>query len=89
MFPKGTKDIGGSVVPKKVIEEAVQQPEHELIKRKKNRTPKNFGPEFQLYIIKGTIDEKEEINDEMDSILGNNTWALADLPPSCKPLCCK
>ncbi|GJW75566.1 zinc finger, CCHC-type containing protein [Tanacetum coccineum] len=23
---------------------------------------------------------KEEINDEMDSIMGNNTWVLADLP---------
>ncbi|GJU40470.1 putative reverse transcriptase domain-containing protein [Tanacetum coccineum] len=25
--------------------------------------------------------KKEEINDEMDSIIGNNTWVLADLPP--------
>ncbi|GKB17575.1 zinc finger, CCHC-type containing protein [Tanacetum coccineum] len=25
---------------------------------------------------------KEEINDEMDSIIGNNTWVLADLPPA-------
>ncbi|GKA00214.1 zinc finger, CCHC-type containing protein [Tanacetum coccineum] len=32
---------------------------------------------------------KEAINDEMDSIIGNNTWVLADLPPSCKPLGCK
>nr|GEY15977.1 zinc finger, CCHC-type [Tanacetum cinerariifolium] len=29
---------------------------------------------------------KEAINDEMDSIIGNNTWVLADLPPGCKPL---
>ncbi|GJY51853.1 zinc finger, CCHC-type containing protein, partial [Tanacetum coccineum] len=29
---------------------------------------------------------KEAINDEMDSIMGNNTWVLADLPPDCKPL---
>ncbi|KAL0373332.1 UNVERIFIED_CONTAM: Retrovirus-related Pol polyprotein from transposon TNT 1-94 [Sesamum radiatum] len=29
------------------------------------------------------------INDEMDSIMGNNTWVLADLPPGCKPLGCK
>ncbi|GJZ66739.1 zinc finger, CCHC-type containing protein [Tanacetum coccineum] len=29
---------------------------------------------------------KEAIKDEMDSILGNNTWVLADLPPGCKPL---
>ncbi|GKC01176.1 zinc finger, CCHC-type containing protein, partial [Tanacetum coccineum] len=27
---------------------------------------------------------KEAINDEMDSIMGNNTWVLADLPPGCK-----
>ncbi|GKA10563.1 zinc finger, CCHC-type containing protein [Tanacetum coccineum] len=32
---------------------------------------------------------KEAINDELDSILGNNTWVLADLPPGCKPLGCK
>ncbi|KAL0409329.1 UNVERIFIED_CONTAM: Retrovirus-related Pol polyprotein from transposon TNT 1-94 [Sesamum radiatum] len=32
---------------------------------------------------------KEAINDEMDSIMGNNTWVLADLPPGCKPLGCK
>ncbi|GKA45907.1 zinc finger, CCHC-type containing protein [Tanacetum coccineum] len=32
---------------------------------------------------------KEAINDEMDSIMGNNTWVLADLPPGCKPFGCK
>ncbi|CAM8905735.1 unnamed protein product [Rhodiola kirilowii] len=32
---------------------------------------------------------KEAINDEMDSIIGNNTWVLSDLPPGCKPLGCK
>ncbi|GJZ08135.1 zinc finger, CCHC-type containing protein [Tanacetum coccineum] len=32
---------------------------------------------------------KEAINDEMDSIMGNNTWWLADLPKGCKPLGCK
>ncbi|GJR90135.1 reverse transcriptase domain-containing protein [Tanacetum coccineum] len=29
---------------------------------------------------------KEVIKDEMDSIMGNNTWVLVDLPPGCKPL---
>ncbi|GJY27434.1 zinc finger, CCHC-type containing protein [Tanacetum coccineum] len=82
-------------------------------------TLKNFRPEFQLYLIKGTRDDvfdqhsycfngkdkpkafdettksqdvafrKEAINDEMDSIMGNNTWVLADLPPGSKPLSCK
>ncbi|GJU20864.1 zinc finger, CCHC-type containing protein, partial [Tanacetum coccineum] len=116
----GTDNLGGSVVLEVVTEEVVvQQPEPELRKSKRSRTPKNFGPEFQLYLIEGTKDEvtdqhsycfnleddpktfdkamksqdvafwKEEINDEMDSTLGNNTWVLADLPPSCKPLGCK
>ncbi|GJX75679.1 zinc finger, CCHC-type containing protein [Tanacetum coccineum] len=46
------------VVPEHVTEEVVtQQPEPELIKGKRNRTPKNFGPKFQLYLIEGTRDE--------------------------------
>jgi hypothetical protein len=32
---------------------------------------------------------KEAINDEMDSIIGNDTWILTDLPRGCKPLGCK
>ncbi|GJT36897.1 zinc finger, CCHC-type containing protein [Tanacetum coccineum] len=32
---------------------------------------------------------KEAINDEMDSIIKNNTWILSNLPPGCKPLDCK
>ncbi|GJU76433.1 zinc finger, CCHC-type containing protein [Tanacetum coccineum] len=32
---------------------------------------------------------KETINDEMNFIMDNNTWVLADLPPGCKPLGCK
>ncbi|GJZ06505.1 zinc finger, CCHC-type containing protein, partial [Tanacetum coccineum] len=31
-------------------------------------------------------EEKEAINDEIDSIMGKNTWVLADLPSGCKPL---
>ncbi|GJU17383.1 zinc finger, CCHC-type containing protein [Tanacetum coccineum] len=32
---------------------------------------------------------KEAINDEMDSIIKNNTWILSDLPLGCKLLGCK
>ena len=32
---------------------------------------------------------KEAINDEMDSIISNNTWKLVDLPPGCKTIGCK
>ncbi|GJU32714.1 zinc finger, CCHC-type containing protein [Tanacetum coccineum] len=119
-IPNRTGDIGGSVVPEEVTKEVVtQQLEPELRKSKRNRTPKNFGSEFQLYLIEGTRDEvsnqhsycfnveddpktfdeamksqdvafwKEAINDEMDFIMGKNTWVLANLPPGCKPLGCK
>ncbi|GJX15390.1 zinc finger, CCHC-type containing protein [Tanacetum coccineum] len=56
-IPNETKDIGGSMVPEEVTEEVVQQPEPELRKSKRNRTSKDFGPEFQLYLIEGTRDE--------------------------------
>ncbi|GJZ70093.1 zinc finger, CCHC-type containing protein [Tanacetum coccineum] len=93
-IPNGIEDIGGSVLPEEVTEEVIRQPKPELNKGKRNRTLKNFGPEFQLYLIKETRDEdvafwKEAINDEMDFIMGNNTWVLADLPPGYKPLGCK
>ena len=29
---------------------------------------------------------KEAVNDEMDSILSNNTWVLVDLPTGSKPI---
>nr|GFA52490.1 zinc finger, CCHC-type [Tanacetum cinerariifolium] len=111
-----TEDIGRLMVSGEIIEEVVQQPKPEFRKSKRNKTPKNFRPEFKLYLIEGTSDEvsdqhsycfnveddpntfdeamksqdvafwKEPINDEMDSIIGNNTWVLANLPPGCKPL---
>ncbi|GJV55694.1 zinc finger, CCHC-type containing protein [Tanacetum coccineum] len=53
----GIEDSGGSVVSKNVTDEVVQQPEPDLRKSKRHRTPKDFRPEFQLYLIKGTRDE--------------------------------
>ncbi|GJT20813.1 retrovirus-related pol polyprotein from transposon TNT 1-94 [Tanacetum coccineum] len=77
-----------SGVTKEVADEILVQqpePEAELRKSKRHRILKSFGPEFQLYLIKGTRDKdvafwKEAINDEMDFIMGNNTWVLVDLP---------
>ncbi|GJY81726.1 zinc finger, CCHC-type containing protein [Tanacetum coccineum] len=56
-IPNETEDIGGSVVPVDVTKKVVQQPEPELRKSKRNTNPKNFEPEFQLYLIEGTRDE--------------------------------
>nr|GEZ03966.1 zinc finger, CCHC-type [Tanacetum cinerariifolium] len=110
---------GGSVVSKRFNDKIVLQSEPKLKKSKRHRTPKDFWPEFQLYLIEGTRDEvsdqhsyffnveddpktfdkaikshdvafwKETINDEMDSIIGNNTWVLTDLPLGCRPVGCK
>nr|GEX71755.1 zinc finger, CCHC-type [Tanacetum cinerariifolium] len=85
----GTKDSSGSVVSERVTEEVFWQCETELRKSKRHRTPKGFGPEFQLCLFEGTRNKKEAINDEMDSIMGNNTWVLTDLPSGCRPLGCK
>nr|GEY64642.1 zinc finger, CCHC-type [Tanacetum cinerariifolium] len=45
-------------------------------------------PRPSFRILNGTEDigasVKEAINDEMDSIMGNNTWVLDDLPPGFK-----
>ncbi|GJY27476.1 zinc finger, CCHC-type containing protein [Tanacetum coccineum] len=57
-IPNRTEDIGGLVVPEKATEEVVvQQPKPGTRKGKRNRNPKNFGPEFELYLIEGTEDE--------------------------------
>ena len=85
-------------------------------KSKRGRIAKNFGSDFQLYLVEGSRDEvglqysycysieddpktfneamesrdvafwKEAIDDELSSILENNTWVLSDLPPGSKPL---
>ncbi|GKA47498.1 zinc finger, CCHC-type containing protein [Tanacetum coccineum] len=67
---KGKEDIGGLVVPEKVTKEVVQQPEPEHRKGKRNKTPKDFGQEFQLYLIEGKRDEIDVktafLNGELD-----------------------
>ncbi|GJX44200.1 zinc finger, CCHC-type containing protein [Tanacetum coccineum] len=32
---------------------------------------------------------RKAVDDEIESIMENNTWVLSDLPPGCKPLRCK
>nr|GEU90248.1 zinc finger, CCHC-type [Tanacetum cinerariifolium] len=84
---KGTEDSGGSVVSERVTDEIVQQSEPQLRKGKRHKMTLK-------YLMKKIKSQdvafwKEAINDEMDSIMGNNTWVLTNLPPGCKPLGCK
>ncbi|GJU52052.1 zinc finger, CCHC-type containing protein [Tanacetum coccineum] len=57
---------------------------------------KSYGSDFQLYLVEGSRDQVGSqysyyytIDDEIGSIMKNNTWVLSDLPPGCKPLGCK
>ncbi|GJU56721.1 zinc finger, CCHC-type containing protein [Tanacetum coccineum] len=61
----------------------------EPCKGKRVRKAKSYGSDFQLYLVKGSRDQKEAIDDEIGFIMKNNTWVLSDLPPGCKPLGCK
>jgi hypothetical protein len=45
--------------------------------------PKIFG---QAMSSRDVAFWKEAVNDEMDSILSNNTWILVDLPQGSKPI---
>ncbi|GKD67580.1 zinc finger, CCHC-type containing protein [Tanacetum coccineum] len=77
-IPNGTKDIGGSVVPQEVV---TQQPEPDEV------SDQHFYY-FKVEDDSKTFDEvmksqdvafwKKAINDEMDSIMGNNTgcWLI-------------
>ena len=71
-------------------------------KSKRLRIEKDFGPDYYVYSLQSdptsleealsSIDSdfwKEAINDEMDSLISNNTWKLVDLPPGCKIIGCK
>ncbi|GJX02653.1 zinc finger, CCHC-type containing protein [Tanacetum coccineum] len=82
-IPKGTEDIGGLVVPEKVTEEVYDQ--HSYCFNVED-DPNTFDEAMKSHDVAFW---KEAINDEIDSIMGNNTWVLVDLPPGCKPLGCK
>nr|GEU69451.1 putative RNA-directed DNA polymerase, eukaryota, reverse transcriptase zinc-binding domain protein [Tanacetum cinerariifolium] len=46
----------------------------------------NDVPSETLEPRKGSAFWKEAVDDEIGSIIENNTWVLSDLPPDCKPL---
>ncbi|GJZ27029.1 zinc finger, CCHC-type containing protein [Tanacetum coccineum] len=60
--------------PKDIITNSVESQRDDHFDDVPNETPKP---------------RKEVVNDEIGSIMENNTWVLSDLPPGCKPLGCK
>nr|GEV73399.1 zinc finger, CCHC-type [Tanacetum cinerariifolium] len=76
----GTEDSGGSVVSDRITEEVVQDEisnQHSYCFNVED-DPKTFD---ETMMSQDAAFWKEAINDEMDSIMGNNTWVLTDLPP--------
>ena len=80
----------------------VNEYEIEPRRSKRPRIEKVFGLEYYVYNLQGgptSLEEalsspnssfwKDGINDEMDSIISNNTWKLGDLPPGSKTTGCK
>ena len=80
----------------------VNECEIELRRSKRPKIEKVFGPKYYVYNLQSDLTSleevlssldlgfwKEAINNEMDSIITNNTWKLVDLPPGCKTIGCK
>ncbi|GJV64261.1 zinc finger, CCHC-type containing protein [Tanacetum coccineum] len=57
LIPALDMDTEKDLCDLQVTEEVVKQPEPKLRKCKRNRTPKEFKPEFQLSLIEGTRDK--------------------------------
>ncbi|GJY07362.1 zinc finger, CCHC-type containing protein [Tanacetum coccineum] len=71
------------------LEGVMEQETQPVQKSKRGRIKKDFGLDFHLLLSRDVAFWKEAIDDEMSSILENNTWVLSDLPPGSKPLGCK
>nr|GEW27914.1 zinc finger, CCHC-type [Tanacetum cinerariifolium] len=71
-IPKGTKDIGGSMVPKEATEEYEVSNQHSYCFNVEDN-PKTFDEAMKSQDVAFL---KEAINDEMHSIMGNNTAFL-------------
>lgn len=115
-IPKVSKHIS-LIDTNKEVQARVEEPR----RSKRARTKKDYGPDFFMYLVKGTRESKssqtlvalniesdpktydeamksddaafwkEAINDEMDSMMGNQTWKLVDVhvPPGSKTIGCK
>src|SRR4051812_25018517 len=85
------------------VEEVLEKDDNEAPKRsKRQRVGKSFGDDFIVYLVDNTPttiaeafaspdadDWKEDVHNEMDSILSNGTWELSERPYGCKPVGCK
>ena len=85
-----------------LVENSEEDNNETLRKSKRQRTAKSFGDDFIVYLVDDTprtIEEtyssfdadfwKEAVRSEMDSIMFNGTWEVAECLYGCKPVGCK
>ncbi|GJY59617.1 zinc finger, CCHC-type containing protein [Tanacetum coccineum] len=79
------KDIIPNVQESKMDDHTDDVPS-EITKPRKEEDPRTYNEAMQS---QDAAFWKEAIDDEIGSIIENNTWVLPDLPLGCKPLGCK
>ena len=101
LFPFKT-EFTSQPSPSKRVFGTPEEEESQPRRSKRMRIAISFGPDFETYLVEEnpyTFQEamnahdaafwKEALDDEIESILANNTWELTDLPLGTKPLGCK
>ncbi|KAL6313819.1 hypothetical protein AAG906_010238 [Vitis piasezkii] len=88
--------------PSKVVEQPIVPRKSQRARKEKVLGSDEIDSQrISFYLVEGNREDiirkipirccfwKEAINDEMDSIMSNQTWELVDLPPGSKPIGCK
>ena len=105
IFPKKKESLEQNASSSiSTLKRKIVEPLEESQPRRSARSakPRDFGPNFQVYLVERDPKSyaeamtshnaplwRESIDDEMHSIMSNNTWILSDLPPGCKSICCR
>ncbi|GKA38068.1 retrovirus-related pol polyprotein from transposon TNT 1-94 [Tanacetum coccineum] len=61
----------------------------ERARKERNLDPDFIDSQAIIFLVEGDNENNEAIDDEMDSIVSNNTWKLLDLPPGSKAIGCR
>ncbi|RVW67317.1 Retrovirus-related Pol polyprotein from transposon TNT 1-94 [Vitis vinifera] len=76
--------------PSKVVEQPIVPRKSQRARKEKVTSNRGGSQNIQRSMASRDVAFwKEAINDEMDSIMSNQTWELVDLPPGSKPIGCK
>nr|GEZ53053.1 retrovirus-related Pol polyprotein from transposon TNT 1-94 [Tanacetum cinerariifolium] len=71
---------------KKNMAESSSAPRRSERARKKRNLDPDFDSQAIIFLFEGDNENNEAIDDEMDSLVSNNTWELSDLPSGSKAM---